>query len=279
MRSAHLIVTTICTALVAPAAFAEDLQPLDKYWLGAGMYQSENGLDIRVDGQDQVMGANVSFQDDLGFADHEISFVYDLGITLAEKHQISVTGHRYDSSSGTTLSRELDINDQIYALGAEFDGTMDIDIVSVAYTWFFHRNERSAFGMGLGGVHYSIDLGLSAVAAIDDGEAGQETATVYDDWSESAWLPMVRMQYSQVINDQWRFNVELAGVWRSEGSHSISGNAKDASVSVDYFPWQHFGFSLKYNYDDIDLRYDQPRYRGKMRLINQGPQLLAMVRF
>ena len=278
MRSAHLLATALCGVLLAPAALAEDLQPLDKYWFGIGVYQSDNGLDIRVDGQDIVTGTDVSFQDDLGFDGHETSLVYDLGATFAERHQLSITGHRYKDSASKILDRDLDINDHVYEVDAQFHGTKDIDVVSAAYTWFFHRDERSAFGVGLGATYYSIGLGLSAEATVS-GEGGQTTATVEDDWSEAAWLPMMRLQYSQVLNDQWRFNVELAGVRKSEGSSRVSGKARDASVSVDYFPWKNVGFTLKYNYDDIDLRYNHSRYRGTMRLINQGPQLMATFKF
>ena len=279
MRSAHLLATALCGVLLAPAAFAEGLQPLDRYWFGIGAYQSDNGLDIRVDGQDHITGTSVSFQDDLGFDSHETSLVYDLGATLADRHQFSITGHRYHGSASMVLERDLDINDHIYEVDAQFHGTKDIDVVSAAYTWFFHRNERSALGVGLGATYYSIDLGLSAKTAVANGAGGQAGATVEDDWNEAAWLPMIRLQYSRVLNDQWRFNVELAGVKKSEGRGRVSGKARDASVSLDYFPWERVGFTLKYNYDDIDLLYNHARYRGTMRLINQGPQLLATVKF
>ena len=88
---------------------------------------------------------------------------------------------------------------------------------------------------------------------------------------------MVRAQYTRVINDQWRWNVELAGV--RKGSGSVTGRAVDASVSVDYFPWKNFGFTLQYSYDDIRLDYEKYNYRGKLDLINQGPQIKAVVKF
>ena len=57
------------------------------------------------------------------------------------------------------------------------------------------------------------------------------------------------------------------------------GRAVDASVSVDYFPWKNFGFTLQYSYDDIRLDYEKYNYRGKLDLINQGPQIKAVVKF
>lgn len=276
--AARVLPAALAVALTAPAAaFAQDLAPLDRYWLGLGGYSSDNDLDIRIDGEDGVAGSNVDFQRDLGFDERETAFAYDLGFTLADRHQLAVTGHRYSSEAGRTLSRELDIDDEIYAVDAVFAGEMDIDLTSVSYTWFFHSNERSAFGVGLGGVHYALDADLAASAVADDGEGGEVVTTVGKRIDESAWAPMIRAQYSQVIDDHWRFNVELAGVRKSGGS--VSGDAVDASASIDYFPWKHFGFSLKYNYNDVSLKYKKTSYRGKLDLVNQGPQLLAVVKF
>ena len=48
---------------------------------------------------------------------------------------------------------------------------------------------------------------------------------------------------------------------------------------MDYFPWKNFGFTLQYSYDDIRLDYEKYNYRGKLDLINQGPQIKAVVKF
>ena len=198
-------------------------------------------------------------------------------MTLGRNHQIAVTGHRYDNSAHNTLERELDINDEAYAVGAAFKGNMEVETTTVSYTWFLFRNdEHTAFGVGLGGVHYSLGVDLAATATVDN-EGVPGTVEVGMDFHDSAWLPMGRVQYTRVINDQWRWNVELAGVWK--GSGSVTGRAVDASVSVDYFPWKNFGFTLQYSYDDIRLDYEKYNYRGKLDLINQGPQIKAVVKF
>ena len=198
-------------------------------------------------------------------------------MTLGRNHQIAVTGHRYDNSAHNTLERELDINDEAYAVGAAFKGNMEVETTAVSYTWFLFRNdEHTAFGLGLGAVHYSLGVDLAATATVDN-EGVPGTVEVGMDFHDSAWLPMGRVQYTRVINDQWRWNLELAGVWK--GSGSVTGRAVDASVSVDYFPWKNFGFTLQYSYDDIRLDYEKSNYRGKLDLINQGPQIKAVVKF
>lgn len=258
-------------------AKADELTPLDRFWIGAGAYNSDNDLDLRIDGEDLVNGTDVDAQRDFGFDEKETAKTFDAGFTLANRHQFSFSGHRYESTASRTLDQEFDIDDQTFAIDAAFDGGLEISILSAGYTYFFHSTERSAFGVGLGGVRYSIDAELLAAGLVDDGEGGEQEVNAEVRKSESAWAPMIRAQYSRVLGEKWRFNAEIAGVKKSNGS--IKGDAIDASVAVDYFPWDHFGFSLRYNYNDVDLDYAKSSYRGRMSLTNQGPSLLAIVRF
>lgn len=72
---------------------------------------------------------------------------------------------------------------------------------------------------------------------------------------------------------------------RAGGSPSPSPNRgglapdSDAQAEVEYFPWRHFGFSLRYDYNDVDLEFERSRFDGKVDLENRGPQPVATVRF
>ena len=124
MRRSTLFCVSLFLGCLAPMAVsAQALTPLDRYWVAVGVYHSDNNLTIRVDGEDTVAGTNVNFQEDLGLGDEELAFVYDVGMTLGRNHQIAVTGHRYDNSAHNTLERELDIDDESYAIGAAFQAT------------------------------------------------------------------------------------------------------------------------------------------------------------
>lgn len=279
MQAKHTLIFLSLLPLIAlsRAALADEVTPLDRFWASAGVYDSDNDLDIRIDGEDDVQGSDVDFQRDFGFDEKERATTYDAGFTLANRHQFAVSGHRYSSSSEGFLQTSLDIDDQDFVIDATFEGDLDIDIMSVGYTYFFHSNEKSAFGVGIGGVRYAIDAGLFATGEVDDGDGGVATVVGEVSKSESAWAPMLRAQYSHMLGEKWRLNAEIAGVKKSNGS--VKGDAIDGSVSLDFFPWEHFGLSLRYNYNDVNLDYSKSSYRGRLDLKNQGPALLAIVRF
>ena len=269
--------TLLCVSLASATASADGLAPLDRFWLAAGVYASDNDLDVRLDGSDVVAGSDVDFQRDFGFSEKESANTFDAGFTLANRHQFGLSGHRYSSQASRVLQQGFDVDDQDFVVDATFNGDLELRIVSAGYTYFPHSTETSAFGIGLGGVQYAIDMQLAAAGEVSDGQGGLTPIQARVDKTESAWAPMLRAQYSQMLGQQWRWSVELAGVKKNSGS--VQGNAVDARIGLDYFPWRQLGFSLRYSYNDVDLDYAKDSYRGAFRLRNRGPALLAVLRF
>lgn len=258
--------------LTAAAATAQDLTPLDGFRFAAGAYFSDNDLSIRADGSDDIPGTHVDFQRDLGFDDSETAVTWQADVAFFDRHQISAFGYGYDSDAERTLSADFDIDDETFRADAAFAGDLDIRILGLAYTWYFHHGERNAFGVGLGAVRYELDSGLAASIDIN---GTVETATAAID--EDAWAPMIRAEYVQVLSPHWRLSVEAAAVRKPSGS--VSGTAIDAGVGVEWYPWRHLGVAVRYNYHDIDLDLDKSSYSGEINVENRGPQVLATLRF
>lgn len=73
--------------------------------------------------------------------------------------------------------------------------------------------------------------------------------------------------------------MDAALAYTRKGSGNVTGEALDAQVELEYFPWEHLGFSLRYNYNDVDLDFGRTRFDGNINLNNRGPQLLGTFRF
>lgn len=55
-----------------------------------------------------------------------------------------------------------------------------------------------------------------------------------------------------------------------KNSGNVTGDALDAQVERAYFPWQRFGFSLRYNHHDVDLDFERARFDGNVNLNIRG---------
>ncbi|WP_313927140.1 hypothetical protein [Pseudoxanthomonas sp.] len=268
-------VLCLLLAGASSTAFAQDvLPPVDRFHVGAGRYWADHDLDTRWDASDGSMGTQVNFQRDLGFVDRQDALVWNIGGSVGEerRHAFDAFGYDYDDDTARLLDRTLRIGDNAYPVDADLAGRMDLRVTGVSYTWFFHQDGRRAFGLGLGAMRYEVDIDLDATATV----AGSPAAYA-NSLSEDEWAPMLRADYAQVLSPRWRWGASLAYTKKNGGN--VTGDARDVQLRLEYFPWQHAGFSLRYNYNDVDLDFERTRFDGNLNLNNRGPQLLAMLRF
>lgn len=266
-------IVALAAAAAGAVGQAGAVEPVDRFQMLLGAYAIQNDLDLRWDSS-AAEGTRVDFHRDLGFDDSRTRPYWGLNGLLGEHHQLSAFGYKFASEGEKVLERDYVIDGTVYPTDAAFAGDLQVKMNGLAYTWLFHRAADSAAGVGLGAVRYEVSADLAA--AVLDGESG-DVETVEKRVSEAAWAPMLRASYARALARQWRVAGEVAYVKKSGGN--ASGDAIDANVRLECFPWQHFGFALRYNYNDVDLGFRRSGFRGDINLKNRGPQLLASYRF
>lgn len=265
-------------ALVLPSAFvmadAAAVEPVDRFFVSVGAYKADNDVKLRWHPTSgTVEGTHVSVKRDFGMPLDRTEPFFEIGGTIGRHHQIKAFHYGYDASKSKILERDLIIGDDIYRENAAFEGDFDISLLGASYTWLFHRNDVSAFGVGLGAIRYKVSAGLAAALENEDGSVDAASGSI----SQAHWAPLLRAEYVHSIGEHWRIGIDAAYV-RKSGS-KVSGSATDFNAKVEYFPWRHFGFSLRYNYNDINLEFDRNAFSGKIDIVNRGPQLVATYRF
>ncbi|MEL1264831.1 hypothetical protein [Pseudoxanthomonas putridarboris] len=254
------------------AGRAGAIEPVDRLKVSVGSYIIEHDVDLRWDSETVGTGSDIDFHRDLGFDDSRTDVFWSLDGVLGEHHKFSAFGYRYDSGGQRLLAEDFNIHDSQFPVDAAFSGDMEVRMAGVAYTWLFHRNDRSAAGVGIGAVRYDVTADLAAAA-----ETGEGLITAEERLDEDAWAPMLRVEYHHSLGERWRMGGQISYVKKSGGD--TSGDAIDVNVHLEYFPWEHFGFGLRYNYNDADLDFERSRFTGKLNLKNQGPQVVATLRF
>lgn len=255
---------------VATAAAAEPLPVLDRYHVSAGVYASRNGLSGHWDSNEHAVGTAFSFQRDLGFDGREDLLFWSGGVGFGPERQyrVDLSGYAHSASSAFVLERDFLINGEVFPAQGQFAGSLDIRTRKASFSWFFHRSEASAFGVGLGVVEYHLRSRLAATLG--------ETV-VRARMNEQVWAPMIRAEYRHALGERWRVDTGLS--WIGKGSGGTTGHAIDAHVGVEYFPREHLGLSLRYGYNNLDVDLQRVRYDGNVDLDTRGPQLLATFRY
>lgn len=279
-RSSLSIALSAVAALGLPAVVqAQSLEPIDKYYVSLGGYRASNDVKLKWEpSAGTVPGSHIDLRRDLGIDLDGTEGFYEAGASFGHgsrsghRHKFEVFRYGYDAGSSLTLADEYRIGDDIFVEGADFEGDFEVKLLGASYTWFFHHNDQSAFGVGIGAIRYEVSAALAAAAETDD---GVEVATAA--FSESNWVPQIHAEYVRSLSRHWRVGVDASFVEKSGGG--FSGKAIDVGAKVDYFPWEHLGFSLRYNYNDIDLDFRKSRFTGGIDIKTQGPQLMATLRF
>lgn len=266
--------------LAAPAAnAAEPAHPaLDRAWLRLGVFDARSDLDLRWDTSLDLPGSGtvVESRRDLGLQRKQRRPAFELGVLLADRHQLKVYGRSVESGGERFLQRDLSIDGQIYPTDALVDSRIELDQLGVAWTVFAWQSERSAFGVGVGALRYQLDLSLRA--DIETEVEGVPVQTqLRSGLAEQQWLPLLRAEFDRRLSEHWRLGSELA--WVRKPSGRVRGNALEAAIELEYLPSPRWGVALRYELDRIDLDYRRSALAADLKLQNRGPQLLARWRF
>ncbi len=251
---------------------AEALPPLDRASISFGPYDSRNQIRGRWDAADGAIGSDFDVARDFGTRPRTQAWMREGTLRVGDALELRGFGYGYRGSGSGSLASSFDFGGVRYDADAAYSGGFGVDIRGLAATWYFHRDDDSSLGAGIGLVRYTIDGEVSASARIDDREG-----RVANGFDESAVLPLLRIAGSVVLAPQVRAGAELAYVRKPSGS--LTGHAADAALKLDWFPWTHAGIGLRWNFNRVDLGLAGRRYAGRLRVENRGPQMLLTLRW
>lgn len=265
-------------ALPSIAVAAETLPPVDHFSFSFGAYRAGNDVDMRWDRSDgSSQGTRLDVKPDLGIDLDGTEPTFEIGASFGHgrhghRHRLEAFRYGYDDSASKVLTGTYRIGDEVFVEDADLDGRMEVKLLGLSYTWFFHHDGHSAFGVGLGAIRYDVSAALAATA-----ETGEGIQTASAAFSEAEWVPQLHAEYVKSLSHRWRVGVDASYVKKSGGS--FSGKAVDLGVKAEYFPWQHFGLGLRYNFNDISLDIERHSFTGGIDIRTHGPQLVGTLRF
>jgi hypothetical protein len=273
--SGRNLAAAVCLALLPlPAALASgpELEAVDRLRLAFGGYRIDNSLIARVDEVGGLPGDPVDFRRDLGFERREDTALAEIDLRLGDRHRLAFRGYRLEREvDQALLRRDVRFEGQDFSAGARIDSRLRLQREGLDYTWLALAEARRAAGVGVGLLHYRLSARLDA-EGLDD-LAGTR---VQAEASESAWAPLLRAEYRQVLGQRWRLHGEAA--WVRKPSGSLSGDALEAAVGLEWFLTRRFGLGLRYAFSDIDVEVDKRDFAGRAQLRQHGPQLLLVWR-
>lgn len=275
------ILLVMTAASPAAVQAQEVVAPLDKFYLSAGVYQNHTEFGGRWDYDDENRGTNSDYEEDLGFPRFR-ERLWKAGATFDGAHRLQAFGWHFGEDFTGSAKSSVNLNGNGMIAGGRVEGSLDVDVRGVAYTWFLNRSEKHAFGMGLGAARYHM---ASEVDFIYSGFPGDFIAE--NRFNETVDMPMVHAEYVRSFSKEWRAVADVSYLRKPGGG--IKGDGAELNAGVEFLPLPHFALALRYNYSRADFDFDRDyppgivtynrKYQGTMHIRNSGLQLYTSIRF
>jgi hypothetical protein len=266
-------VLAVAAALFAACSIASAQQSpaLDRISLWLGGYYSNNDTRLSAQGSGPYAGiqGTLDFEDDLGFKKHSADPRARFDFLIGDSQGFSFDYYQIHRSRNASYEQAIPALGS--DVGAHIHGDFDYDFGSASYKWWFGHGS-DVFGVGLGAAYYKVRF--AARGSVHGGDASDSFSDSYD---ESAWAPMLTFGWRHAFNDQWRMYADASGVKKNGGS--LGGHIWNASLGVEWFPWQHLGFALEYSASRLHLHKTYSEGTAKLDLNSDGPALYLRARF
>lgn len=274
MRKSVLVqvVVAIVVLGVAGPALAQSDNYLDRSSVGAGVFVAAINTSISLNGENA--GTSVDFENDLGLKGDTQQIWVDGKWRLTPRQSL-VLGYTLLSRSHTrNIDRELVIDDTTYDVGATFDSEWDTQYVAVAYRFSLVRNDSFEGGVSGGISYFGQKLSLHAEGSIT-GPEGETLAEKDVSKNLKVPAPLVGLYALGRLSDRLYLGGSLLYIQATYDQYS--GHVWDGRVSLDWFPWEHFGLGVGYLYSEQTLGVAKASFNGDISYRFDGAQ--AYVRY
>lgn len=266
-----LCALALCGTVTSTAVYAQHAPPLDRVSLWLGGYYAKSDTTLYATSKGDVVSGNLNLEDDLGFKPRKVTPRVRLDLLIGDKQGFSLDFYRYERTRAASLSKSITYDGTTYDAMAKVHGDLNFDFGSVAYRWWFGSG-NDVFGLGLGAGYYRVKAGIRGQASVNEMHVEAETST-----EANAWAPLLRIGWRHAFNDHWRLYADASGVKKNGGK--LYGHIYNASLGVQWFPWQNFGVSAEYGISRIRLHQQHDMYDDSLDLKLDGPSLFATFRF
>jgi hypothetical protein len=245
--SAALVLASI---LAANPVLAQEAD-FDRFSLSLGVFLTNRDSKARLDGDVPDSGTPVDLEGDLGFDKSDSVFRLDGYFRFNEKHRIDFSAFDLSRSASKQIDKDIEWNGELFPIDVQVDGSLDLSIYKLAYTWSFLRREKGYLGASAG--LYVADIGAS-IAAESLGRATSGGVT--------APLPVFGLRGQYDLSAKWslRGSTEIFAI--DYGNYS--GSLYDVYAGLDYQLLEHMAIGLGFNSVRIDVEVSEGNFNGDL---------------
>lgn len=228
----------------------------DRFRISLGTYLVSMDTTVRIDSSNGS-GTTIGLEDDLGMDSEQTELIFSTRYRFARRHILALSYLEMKRDALTTLSRDLQIGDEMFTIGEDVETKFDFELLDISYAYALVQKPRFDFVISFGISTIDYDVGVRTAAAFGTAEERSD---------ETFPVPSVGLGFVHRFTPRWALRTGFKYFKYSENEWETRLSVYD--LDVEYHPWRRVGFALGYNlfvieYDElgddalfIDYEYD-----------------------
>jgi hypothetical protein len=170
---------------------------------------------------------------------------------LGQRHRLDFGSYFWNRSATRTLDQDIEWQDVVYQVGASLSTSFDTQVYKVAYRYSLVQSESVELMVSGGFSAFSNQIEIAGEGKIigADGQPVGEGTFERKRSSKVIPVPVVGLHCDYAFS---RALILRGGVeYFTFSADTWNANLTDARVSLDWMPWDHWGFGAGYNYVEL----------------------------
>jgi hypothetical protein len=241
-----------------------------KLWGGAGISAFDTQVNARVGGS--LFGVSIDLEDDLGL--EETLPTYGVGgeWRFKPRQRLRATFGEFSRSAISVLDEEIEIDDEVFPIGAEVDSRFKISLASIDYLYSLLK--RPDFELSASGGIYWTTLSFSIEA---EGQAGSAVGDGEYSSNGEGPLPAVGFRATYSIDRRWSLFAGFKAFFISVSE--VEGQLLSLDLGTEYFFTRHVGIGGSIDSLRLDAKIDDDKNPWELDVGYIGPQIYFIGKF
>ncbi len=241
-----------------------------KYQVQGGLFMPFNNTNVRVTGNQGIIGTDIDFEKDLGFNKHSFSAYGAFKWQISRRSRINLSYFYLGRSATHTLERTVEFNDHTYTAQASVHAYFNANISRISYSYAILSRPKYEAGLMIGAHVLGMKVGMGLDASI--GSIDYST-----NYKLTAPLPDIGVFGGYAITDKLVVNVEASYLALTIGN--INGHVLNYNLAIQYEVYRNLGISLSYTGLDFKVTDDGDNLNGYLKWGYNGPALTVTYSF
>jgi len=248
----------------------------ERFTVMLGAFLPAFKTETKVDNDQLGEGDHINLGDDLGVDQNDSGAWFGVEWRFRPRHRVGFTYSRFTLSGERTIERQLQIDDEIYPVGANLSSRLKLAIAPITYSYSFLKRENDELALTVG-LHWSrLSLNVQGSTSSGTQDLSNEAST-----KANVPLPLFGLRYDHRFSDRWSAGAGAAvfALQFGEDTWEFEGSLWSVRLHAEYRFARNFAIGAALDGFQVSANLSTDNWHGGFDYGYWGPQIYLTARF